>query len=273
MRRFVFAISVAAISLATFPGHAAGPVAYSIARPDLPFHPGRVITTASARQSTNWAGYNLGFLPDGHKLFTQVSGTWTVPTPSLHAAENEYSVNWVGIGGGCVDASCLSTDPTLIQAGSAQYIDSSGTRTYFAWWEIIPGPILQIANFAVRPGDRMYADLHLVVSLSNVWAITVKNLTTGQTYTTTVPYSSAYLTAEWIEERPSVGGLPAPLPSLTNPRFNDARVNGAAAHLSPAQSMDMADTSRLATPSNPDPDANGFNVCTYTTSCGAPSGA
>ena len=270
MRRFLLTVSIAAISLATLPGHA-GPVAYSVARPDLPFHPGRVLTTGAVRESTNWAGYNLGTIADGRKLYNQVSGSWTVPTPSLHAAENEYSVNWVGIGGGCVDKNCLTIDPTLIQAGSGQYIDSSGNRSYFAWWEIIPGPILEIANFPVHAGDSFFADIKLKVAFSNVWVITVINNTTHQTYTTTVPYASGHLTAEWIEERPSIGGIPAPLPSLTNPRFNNAMVNHAPVALNPGQAMNMADTSRLATPSNPDPDANGFNVCTYTTSCGAPT--
>ena len=270
MRRSVLAVSIFAISLATLPGHA-GPVAYSVARPDLPFHPGHVLTTGAVRESTNWAGYNLGFLPDGHKLYNQVSGTWTVPTPSLHAAENEYSVNWVGIGGGCVDKNCLTIDPTLIQAGSGQYISSGGQRSYFAWWEIIPGPILEIANFPVRAGDRILADIRLKVVDSDVWVITVANLTTHQTYKTTVPYVSGHLTAEWIEERPSIGGFPAPLPSLTNPRFNDAMVNRFPVALNAGQAMNMVDTSRLATPSNVDPDHNGFNVCTYTTSCAAPT--
>jgi len=272
VRRFLLAVSIAAISLATLPGHA-GPVAYSVARPDWKFHPGRILTTGATRESSNWAGYNLGFIPDGRKLYNQVSGTWTVPTPSLHAAENEYSVNWVGIGGGCIDKNCLTVDPTLIQAGSGQYIDSSGHRSYFAWWEIIPGPILEVANFAVRAGDRMFADIRLAVVDSDIWKIKIVNFTTGQTYQTTVPYASGHLTAEWIEERPSIGGIPAPLPSLTNPRFNDAMVNRVPVHLLSRQAMVMSDgTTRLATPSNPDPDANGFNVCTYSTGCAAPTG-
>ena len=49
------------------------------------------------------------------------------------------------------------------------------------------------------------------------------------------PYSSSHLTAEWIEERPtliSTGGTRlAPLPKLTQPRFDLATTNGAAAAL------------------------------------------
>jgi peptidase A4-like protein len=270
VRRVFIAVAIAAVSLATLPGHAA-PQAYS--RP-FPFkvRPGRLLSFG-ARDSGNWAGYNLGYVSDGRKLFNQISGSWTVPTTSLHAAENEYSVNWVGIGGGCIDKNCLAVDPTLIQAGTGQYIDSSGARSYFAWWEIIPGPILQIANFPVRAGDTFFVDIRLAVAFSDLWKIKVVNNTTGQTYTVTVPYPSTRLTAEWIEERPSVGGLPAPMPQLTNPRFNNSMVNKAPTNLGAGSAINMVNGSqRLATPSNPDPDRNGFNVCTYTTSCAAPTG-
>jgi Peptidase A4 family len=232
-----------------------------------------VVIPFAANQSTNWSGYNQGSLALGGVLFHEVAADWTVPTPSQHkAGEAEYSSDWVGIGGGCVDQNCLTEDPTLIQAGTAQYIDSSGNKTYFAWWEIIPGPILQIANFNVNPGDSVGADIRLKVADSDVWRIQVYDFTQHETFTTTVPYSSGHLTAEWIEERPSIGGLPAPLPRLTNPRFNNAVVNKAPAVLNPASLIAMDDgITRYATPSNPDPDRNGFNVCTYASSCAAPT--
>jgi hypothetical protein len=163
-------------------------------------------------------------------------------------------------------------DGTLIQAGTGQYIDSAGTRTYFAWWEVIPGPIIQVANFVVNPGDRFFVDIRQVVAFSDVWKIKILDQTTGQQFTQSIAYSSSHLTAEWVEERPSIAGLPAPLPSLTNPRFNRATVNGVGVHLNASSALDMVNGSeRLATPSGPDPDNNGFNVCTYTTSCAAPT--
>ena len=270
MRKMLpLAIAVAAI-MATLPSHAA-PVAFSRPRPDWNFHPGRILSYG-ARESGNWAGYNLGFISDGRKLYNQISGTWTVPTPSLHAAENEYSVDWIGIGGGCIDKNCLTVDGTLIQTGTGQYIDSSGNRTYFGWWEIIPGPILEIANFAVSPGDRMFAELRQLFAGSDVWKVRLTNSTTGQTFTTSIVYPSSHLTAEWIEERPSIGGLPAPFPSLTNPRFDGAKVNNAPVKLAAVSEVVMDDgITRYATPSGPDPTHNGFNVCTYTTSCAAPT--
>jgi hypothetical protein len=66
------------------------------------------------------------------------------------AGENEYSSSWVGIGGGCVTAGCTVTDTTLIQAGTEQDVNSSGQASYYAWWELVPAPSVQISNLAVR---------------------------------------------------------------------------------------------------------------------------
>jgi hypothetical protein len=49
--------------------------------------------------------------------------------------------------------------------------------------------------------------------------------------------------------------------------------NGHAAGLSAAEEVRLVDSKGtvLATPSAPDPDADGFNVCTFATSCAAPT--
>jgi hypothetical protein len=269
MRKMLLTVAVAAIALTIVPSQARTDLKPGMRVLDLPMKLGR-IASFGARESGNWAGYNLGYLGEGKRqLYKQVSGTWTVPTATKHNGNvDEYSVNWVGIGGGCVTKNCLAVDGTLIQAGTGQYIDSAGRSRYFAWWEIIPGPILEITNFAVRPGDRVFAEVKLAIPASEIWRITIQNQTTGQNFVTTVPYSSSFLTAEWIEERPSVGGLPAPLPNLTNPRFDNAVVNNAPVTLNSSSTVVMTNGSQtLATPSNPDAERNGFNVCTYATSC------
>src|SRR5438270_628951 len=102
---------------------------------------------ANTNQSTNWFGYNQGTLEQGGKLFNSVGGDWTVPTATQHAAgQAEFSSDWIGIGGGCVDAGCTVTDNTLIQTGTEQDVDSSGKASYDAWFEVIPGPELIITN-------------------------------------------------------------------------------------------------------------------------------
>ncbi|TME07401.1 MAG: hypothetical protein E6I69_08030, partial [Chloroflexi bacterium] len=102
-------------------GTAVSAKAHSVQR-----HHGRPIVHVGANKSNNWSGYNQGALEQGNKLFTSVAGTWTVPTATRHkAGEAEYSASWIGIGGGCVDATCTITDTTLMQDGTGQDIDSS----------------------------------------------------------------------------------------------------------------------------------------------------
>jgi hypothetical protein len=237
---------------------------------------GRIVAL-NANQSNNWSGYNQGSLEKNNTLFSSIAGTWVVPTATQHkSGEDEYSSSWIGIGGGCVDANCNVTDGSLIQAGTEQDVDSSGRASYSAWWEVIPGPSLTISGFAVHAGDTIQGNIAEVASGSNVWTISLRNITTGATFSQTVPYSSTHLTAEWIEETPLLigtngTGLSA-LPNLGTVHFTGATLNGAPAALRSSEEMQLVDTSGhvLATPSAPGADAASFNDCTFATSCAAP---
>ena len=66
---------------------------------------------ANVQSSGNWAGYNRAG-PAGQ--FHAISGSWNVPTVQKHGTGDQFSSQWVGIGGGC--NSCRS----IVQAGSAQ---------------------------------------------------------------------------------------------------------------------------------------------------------
>ena len=231
--------------------------------------------TFGMTQSNNWSGYNQGFLEKGTQ-FHAISGEWVVPTATAHkSGEAEFSASWIGIGGGCVDAGCTLTDPTLIQAGTEQDIDSSGKATYTTWYELIPAPSIS-TPLAVSPGNVV--KVNIAQTLPEVWAITISNVSTGKSWSTTVPYTSTYATAEWIEETPVVvgGGGSAsvgPLPNLGSVHFDNATTNGAAANLASGERMQLVDFNGnvLATPSTPDADTDGFNDCTYATTCTAPT--
>jgi hypothetical protein len=231
----------------------------------------------NTNSSSNWFGYNQGTLEQGGKLFNSISGEWTVPTATQHAAgQSESSSDWIGIGGGCIDAGCTATDSTLIQTGTEQDVSSSGTASYDVWYELVPAPELQITSMTVNPGDRMQASIAEVVGDSDLWTITIKDLTDGQAYTTTVPYSSTHATAEWIEETPLLIGTNAgfaALPNLTTPAFDLATTNGAPAGLKSSEELDLVDSngSVIGAPSAPDPDTDGFNACTWAGTCTAPT--
>jgi hypothetical protein len=122
----------------------------------------------------------------------------------------------------------------------------------------------------------MYASVAEVIHDSNVWKITLKDLSDGQSFTKSVPYSSTHLTAEWIEETPLIIGTGAgfaALPNLTSPAFDLATTNGARANLKSSEEMQLVNSNGnvIGAPSAPDPDADGFNACTWAGTCTAPS--
>jgi hypothetical protein len=238
----------------------------------------RPLISVGANKSNNWSGYNQGTLEQGNKLFNEVAGDWTVPTATNHkAGEAEFSSTWVGIGGGCIDASCTTTDSTLIQAGTEQDVSAQGVASYSAWWELIPATSVTISTVGVKAGDHVHVDIGEVVANSNVWTITLKNVTSGQTFTMTTPYSSTHATAEWIEETPVVVGTSGtgvgPLPNLSTVNIDLAKANNVPAGLKASEELQLIDSSGnpLSTPSAPDSDTDGFNVCAYASSCSAPT--
>src|SRR5579862_1058004 len=184
---------------------------------------------SNTNSSSNWFGYNQGTLEQGSKLFNSITGDWTVPTATQHTAgQAEDSSDWIGIGGGCVDAGCTVTDSTLIQTGTEQDVAADGSTSYSAWWELVPVTSITISTMTVQPGDHMHASIAELVADSNVWTITIQDVTRNESYSITVPYSSTHLTAEWIEETPLVIGTNAgfaSLPNLTSPVFDNATTN------------------------------------------------
>jgi hypothetical protein len=228
-------------------------------------------TTFHTRTSGNWFGYVQGTLEKkGHPRFNSIAGTWVVPTATQHVSgESENSSTWIGIGGGCVNANCLITDNSLIQTGTEQDVDASGNASYHSWWEIIPAPSIS-TPLVVHPGDKIRATI--AEGAPNVWAINLRNLTTGATWHRTIPYSSTHLTAEWVDETPLTTGGFAALPNLTPTHFDDSLVNGANPHLTAAERLFLTGSSGniIGTPSVPQGDGNGFGDCTWTTSCGVP---
>jgi hypothetical protein len=227
----------------------------------------------NANQSSNWFGYNQGSLELGGKQFNAITGDWTVPSATPHVSgQDAYSSDWIGIGGGCVDAGCTVADNTLIQTGTEQDVDTAGNASYSAWWEIIPGPSIEITNMTIGPGDHMHASLAELIAGSNVWTITLQDVTRGETFTQTVPYSSSHLTAEWIEETPLLLGTNAgfaALPNLTNPAFTAATTNGANANLQTSEQMFLIDSAGkvIGAPSAPNATHDGFGACTWATTC------
>lgn len=198
--------------------------------------------------SFNWSGY----VATGSN-YTGVSGSWTVPsvTPSANA---QADATWVGIGG--VAAS------DLIQVGT-QEISQNGAVTYEAWYELLPAVSIPVA-VTVHAGDFMTASLEQVQT--GEWDVSIRDNTTGQSYSTTVSYASSLSSAEWIEEMPSDQSGFIPLDSFGSVSFTNASAVDNGTTMTPAQANAvsltlLANTQQaLAVPSSLGSDGASFTV-------------
>ncbi len=129
--------------------------------------------------------------------FTGISGAWTVPTPtSTSTTADSSDAAWIGIGG--------ITTSDLIQAGTYDTVSPAGVVTINAFYELLPAAATAIVTMTVSPGDQLTASI--TQTTAGNWTITLTDLTTAQTYTKAVAYTSSLSSAEWIEEVPTYSG-------------------------------------------------------------------
>ncbi|MGI0073549.1 MAG: G1 family glutamic endopeptidase [Nitrosotalea sp.] len=205
--------------------------------------------------SLNWSGYYV----TNSAGYTSAIATWTVP--SVSTSSSGYSSAWVGIGGVYGTANLIQTgtdqDCTTgtTAAGELKYhgLDakptnngkggggSSGgggskcTPTYYAWYEAYPAPEVKISNFNVSPGNVISAS---VQQASGVWSTTITNVSTGQTFTTTVSnFNPDQTSAEAIMERPALCSATCKLTNLAD--FGTIQFAGASATSTTSSTFDL----------------------------------
>lgn len=142
--------------------------------------------------SANWAGYVAGS-DSGQEQFSRVSASWVQPTANCSSGQGS-SAFWVGLGG--ADGQSQS----LEQAGTEADCSSSGSASYFAWYELLPAAPVRL-GVAVSPGDHI--STAVIVSGSQV-TISLTDSTSGNTTTKTLEMDDPDVSsAEWIAEAPS----------------------------------------------------------------------
>lgn len=217
--------------------------------PSTSVPPGSLAPASQPDISHNWSGYATT-----SGTFTAVTGTWTVPQ-SRSLGSLAAGATWVGIGG------VQSRD--LIQAGTQEITNGSGTVHYNAWVEILPQAARQVP-FAVSPGDSVTVSVSKQVS--DQWLIEFKNHTTGESYQTTEQYTSSLSSAEWVEEAPSTGRRLLPIDDFGTVQFSggSAVEDGKSVTIAQAEAQPITMAGprgdAVATPSVLAPDGQGFSV-------------
>ena len=177
---------------------------------------------ADAEVSSNWAGYAIsGTGVSGAPIaFTDVTGSWTVPTAVCAPGERSFSAFWVGLGGFSGESQALE------QTGTETNCTGAGVPQYSLWYEIVPAPAVRI-NVKVAPGDRITAavlvvDTQVILQITN----TTRHVRFTKRFTVAAPDLSS---AEWIAEAPSTCGRAGDCRTLPLANFGAVSFTRAAA--------------------------------------------
>jgi hypothetical protein len=193
MRRWLSGVSAVAALLAV-----AGTAALSSPAPaafetsDRPFT--MLQRSATHQVSDNWAGY---IVAAPGTTFSRVAGTWRQPRVSCDAGAGESaSAFWVGLGGS------RRTSLSLEQIGTGADCLRSGVARHYAWYELVPAPMVRI-GLKIAAGDLITSS---VKALGGVTVeVTIENRTSGKSFRKTLTAAPIDLSsAEWIAEAPSV---------------------------------------------------------------------
>jgi len=201
--------------------------------------------------SHNWSGYAAA-----SGSYTGVTGTWIVPPAGINSAAG-VGATWVGIGG--------VTGQDLIQAGTQDVAAGGGQAEFQTWIEMLPQASQQVP-VAVVPGDSVTVSIDEQGAGTGTWQISINNNTSGQTYQTTVNYTSSESSAEWIQEAPAGSSGVLPLDFFNSVSFSAASAtqDGQTVDLSQAGaqpiSMLNGNNQALAVPSAIASDGSSFSV-------------
>jgi Peptidase A4 family len=177
---------------------------------------------ATTLVSSNWAGY-LATSPT--PVFIATQGDYHQAAKGSTSCSSPQEVSWVGIGG--------QASPTsgLIQDGTG--IDTTGAL--YAWYEylyfdsngVMHGIFLtKMPSVTVHAGDRIHSYVVHQTSGSGQTTFYVADNTTGTSKSVIQDLSSSYYdgrTAEWIDERLTVGGGLAPLTNFGNINWTNTK--------------------------------------------------
>jgi hypothetical protein len=189
--------------------------------------------------SGNWSGYAVPLDGSDSDIFSEVDGTWTVPTLTGAKGRTAYSSVWVGIDG--------YTDGTVEQIGTEHDWTSKGQQNY-VWFEMYPSAAYKITGFPASPGDSISAQVKYVrqgtVQVSrrqsvtgSIFQLTITNNTRNVAYTVPSSYTTvataARSSAEWIVEAPSSAGGILPLANFGTVNLSGCYAVGSSGELNP----------------------------------------
>jgi hypothetical protein len=178
--------------------------------------PAHDVRDGSTELSSNWSGYVVA----GGR-YSSVTATWTQPYLEPFSAPGTAASFWVGLDGW--------GSPTVEQCGTTAEEYSGGGVTYYPWYEMYPGPEMEIyGGVTVSPGDVMQATV--TTDGAGNFTMMLRNVTTGVTSGSGPEYNpdAACYSAEAIAEAPTNGstGSEYPLAPFGTVHFTNCAIDG-----------------------------------------------
>jgi hypothetical protein len=181
--------------------------------------------SAALSNSYNWSGYvnTNGVTSYGSSSFYYIIGDYVVPVArqaySNCAQSWDFALTWIGIDG-------WGSGDTL-QAGSEAdaYCSLGTTSTYYsAWYEWFPYGWTRITSLPIAPGDNLFVEVWSTSSTAGHAYLVNYNTNQYVVVNFSAPpgYHLAGNSAEWIVERPTIGGSLATLTNYISDYFSDA---------------------------------------------------
>ena len=162
-----------------------------------PTHPRASRRNTGYADSYNWSGY-VQATGRHTRVYTGVTTTFVVTTVNTRVAGDQYSADWVGIGG--------FDTKKLVQAGVEE--DNIGGKAFYqAWTEVLPQSESPL-TLTVSPGDTIVVTVRKIANKQDrdkQWSMTVADETTGRSAGLTVRYNISGSSAEAVHERPCLG--------------------------------------------------------------------
>jgi hypothetical protein len=196
------------------------------------YAPTSLVVKASNLYANNWSGYAVVSSSStvASSDFDSISASWTVPEVGASPAPG-YSSVWIGIGG------LLEKSNRLIQVGTEQDIRSDGSKDYYAWFEVLPRPTVNVGS--VSPGDLINARISRVDGTRSTWHAILSRESNRITTTlidkdvTIRTNSASTKSAEFIVEAPAIvserraasGSLLLPLANFGTGTFTHCATN------------------------------------------------
>jgi hypothetical protein len=152
----------------------------------------------------------------GSQPYTDVQGTFTLPSLTTSETCDSFASEWVGIdghGGSDLIQAGLDESAVALYGSNAGECDAPNGYYISVWWEILPQYPTEVLvpNWDDGSATNVTAGDQITVTIGQVsdsdcspatqcWGIKVTDDTTGETFVTDQPYSGPGASAEWIVE-------------------------------------------------------------------------